>query len=518
MKARSMNLSDRERTIRQRLKNDFIHYAPRCLKIRTKAAKIEPLVLNDAQLLIHNAIEEQLARTGRVRAILLKGRQQGGSTYVEGRFYWRVSHSKGMRAFILTHEDGATSNLFEMVDRYHQNCPALVRPTASTANAKELMFDQLDSGYKVGTAGNKGAGRSGTVQLFHGSEVAFWPNAADHAAGVLQSVPNEPGTEVIFESTAKGLGNYFHKQWQLAEAGQSEYIAIFVPWFIQQEYRMEVPPGFQITTEEEEYRAAYGLELEQIVWRRTKTIELNNDEALFMQEYPATAAEAFQMAGLDPYIKPKIVMAARKCVLVDQPTGPRHLGVDPARFGDDRTSLCLRQGRRAHWIRSYAKKDTMQVAGLVKTAIEELKLDSKLGDRVFIDVGGLGAGVYDRLRETITDKALLVAVNSSESPFDAVKYTNKRAEMWGETLAWLTNQPAQIPDSDELHADLTQIKYSYDSNSALVMEKKADMKKRGLRSPDCADALGLTFARPPTPPKAEQLPQHHNSGGSSWMG
>jgi hypothetical protein len=510
-------LTPREKAIRQRLKDDFLHYAPRCLKIRTKAATIVPLVLNDAQMLIHSAIEEQLGRTGRVRAILLKGRQQGGSTYVEGRFYWKVSHSKGMRAYILTHEDGATVNLFEMVDRYHTNCPALVRPTASTANAKELMFDQLDSGYKVGTAGNKGAGRSGTVQLFHGSEVAFWPNAADHAAGVLQSVPDEPGTEVIFESTAKGLGNYFHKQWQLAEAGQSEYIAIFVPWFIQREYRKEVPPGFQITTEEEEYRATYGLDLEQIVWRRTKTVELNNDEALFMQEYPATAAEAFQMAGLDPYVKPKTVMAARKCRLVDPPIGPRHLGVDPARFGNDRTSLCLRQGRKAHWIRSYSKKDTMEVAGIVKMAIEELKLDSKLGDRVFIDVGGLGAGVYDRLRETIPDKALLVAVNSSESPFDAVKYTNKRAEMWGELNLWLLNQPAEIPDSDELHADLTQIKYSYDSNNALVMEKKADMKKRGLRSPDCADALGLTFARAPVQPKVEDSQENNDYGGGGWM-
>src|SRR5438045_3941432 len=138
MRARSMSLSERERSIRQRLKDDFLHYAPRCLKIRTKAAKIEPLVLNDAQLLIHSKVEDQRDRTGRVRAILLKGRQQGGSTYVEGRFYWKVTHNKGMRAFILTHDDGATTNLFEMVERYHTHCPQLVKPNASTSNAKEL--------------------------------------------------------------------------------------------------------------------------------------------------------------------------------------------------------------------------------------------------------------------------------------------------------------------------------------------------------------------------------------------
>jgi hypothetical protein len=68
--------------------------------------------------------------------------------------------------------------------------------------------------------------------------------------------------------------------------------------------------------------------------------------------------------------------------------------------------------------------------------------------------------------------------------------------MWGEVKEWLINQPAQIPDTDELQADLTQIRYSYDSNNALKMERKEDMKKRGFRSPDMADALGLTFAKP----------------------
>jgi ElaB/YqjD/DUF883 family membrane-anchored ribosome-binding protein len=119
-------------------------------------------------------------------------------------------------------------------------------------------------------------------------------------------------------------------------------------------------------------------------------------------------------------------------------------------------------------------------------------------DQCAIDVGGLGAGVYDRVAEIVSSPEWdgppceIVQVNSSESPIDAKKYTNKRAEMWGETKEWLEKQPAQIPDSDELQADLTQIKYSYDSNNALKMEKKEDMKKRGFRSPDMADALGLT--------------------------
>jgi len=214
-----MILRPRERAIRQRLKDDFLHYAARCLKIRTKAGRVEPFQLNEAQRYIHGRVEEQRARTGKVRAIILKGRQQGCSTYVEGRFYWRVSHSKGVRAFILTHEEEATNNLFELADRYHENCPDLVKPMTGASNAKELYFNKLDSGYKVGTAGNKAVGRSSTIQLFHGSEVGFWPNAQSHAAGILQAIPDEPGTEVWLESTANGIGNYYHQQWQAAESG-----------------------------------------------------------------------------------------------------------------------------------------------------------------------------------------------------------------------------------------------------------------------------------------------------------
>jgi hypothetical protein len=184
-------------------------------------------------------------------------------------------------------------------------------------------------------------------------------------------------------------------------------------------------------------------------------------------------------------------MEARKAT-VEHEYGNKILGVDPARFGDDRTSICFRQGRKVHWIRSYTKKDTMQVAGIVRMAIKEVG-----AEQCAIDIGGLGAGVYDRLIELVSRAECdIVQVNSSESPIDGDKYTNKRAEMWGEIKLWLENQPASIPDSDELMADLTQIKYSYDSNNALKMERKEDMKKRGFRSPDMADSLGLTFAKP----------------------
>ena len=501
-----MELTQKEKKIRQRLKDDFMHYANKCLKIRTKAGKVEQFILNTAQEYIHEKVEDQRKKTGKVRAIILKGRQQGCSTYVEGRFYWRVSHSKGTRAFILTHEEDATSNLFELASRYHDNCPAPVRPSTGHSNAKELYFDKLDSGYKVGTAGNKAVGRSSTVQLFHGSEVGFWPNAQQHAAGIIQAIPDEVGTEAFLESTANGIGNYFHQQWQAAESGESEYIAIFVPWFWQPEYTKQVD-NLSLTQEETDYKEAYKLTDGQIAWRRAKIIELK-DPTLFKQEYPATAAEAFQVSGLDPYISPDIVVIARS--VTAEAVGAKKIGVDPARFGDDRTSICYRQGRKVHWIRSYSKKSTMEVAGIVKMIIDEIN-----PDQVAVDVGGLGAGVYDRLLELVPRGVTqIVPVNSAESPVDATRYTNKRAEMWGEIKDWLIAQPAQLPDSDELHADLTQIRYSYDSNNALKMERKEDMKKRGFRSPDTADSLGLTFAHPVVNKKVAPIKMVSNG----WMG
>jgi hypothetical protein len=485
----------------QTLRTDFELYAKSALKVRSKSGKVDHLRLNRAQRYIHERLEDQRKRTGMVRALILKGRQQGCSTYVEARFFWRTVWAQGVRTFILTHEDQATQNLFEMATRYYDNLPNELKPSVDAQNAKELKFKALDSGYKVGTAGNKSVGRSGTVQLFHGSEVAYWPNALEHAAGVLQTVPNEPGTESILESTANGIGNFFHSQWQLAESGQSPYEAIFVPWYWQEEYTLKPPEGFTATTEEHEYQHQYGLTLGQIAWRRAKTVELNS-EAKFRQEYPANATEAFQTSGDDSLIKPEDVMRARKDKEANE-YGPLVIGVDPARFGDDRTSIVRRRGRVAFNLESHSKKDTMEVAGMCARILR-----SEAVVRMFVDVGGLGAGVVDRLNELgFSDR--VEGVNAGEKALEPDRYSNRRAEMWGQMAEWMKTTPCRIPDNDSLHADLIGPSYKFDSNSRLMIERKEDMKKRGLRSPDEADALALTFAAPVNPVSEAFDPYKH---------
>ena len=282
---------ERERRIRQKLKRDLAHYAKKCLRIRTKSGAVVPLEFNSGQAHLHKQIEQQKRETGRVRVLILKGRQMGISTYIQARFYHLTSHHKGTRAFILTHQDEATKNIFEMAQRFHDHCPELVKPQTGASSAKELHFDQLDSGYRVSTAGTKATGRSATLQYFHGSEVGFWPNAETHAAGALQAVPSSDGSEVLLESTSDGPLGLFHDMYRAAESGQSEYLAVFIPWFWLPEYRAD-NPTFEPTTEEQAYADTHGLDRQQLAWRRLKVRELNGVWN-FRREYPATPDEAF---------------------------------------------------------------------------------------------------------------------------------------------------------------------------------------------------------------------------------
>jgi phage terminase large subunit-like protein len=261
------------------------------LEIRTKSGEIKPLVFNDAQRMLHRKLEDQKRATGKVRALILKGRQQGCSTYVQARYYHRVSWLKGLRAFILTHEDEASKNIFEMAKRFYNRTPPSLTPHLQASNARELLFDEIDSGYRVSTAGTKDTGRSATFQLFHGSEVGYWPHAETHAAGAMQAVPDEDGSEIILESTSNGPRGLFYAMWQQAARGEGDYIAIFIPWFWQHEYRRDAA-GFEPTSEEAAYMRKHDCDAEQMAWRRAKILELHGVWH-FRREYPATPEEAF---------------------------------------------------------------------------------------------------------------------------------------------------------------------------------------------------------------------------------
>lgn len=477
-----------------RFLEDDEFYCSRNLKIRDKSGKILPFVWNEAQRLLHAKIEEQLAKQGWVRVIVLKGRQQGISTYVAARFFKRTSMRFGKRTMIITHLDAATQNLFGIAKTYYELSDDTLKPATKNNNGTELNFSKLRSGYKVATAGSKHAGRSDTIQMLHGSEVAFWPNAKHIMAGLGQTVPLMPGSEAIMESTANGLANMFHGMWTLAVAGKSDYLAVFIPWFIQAEYRRAVPADFELSPEEAEYQESFGLDDEQMAWRQAKTFsDFEGDYDWFDQEYPATPDMAFQRVGHKALVKTLAVTRARK-------VNPKHLkaigahviGVDPARFGDDDTAIIHRQGRKAWGLDKVNGYDTMAVVGKVVRLLE----DDKTIRMAFIDIGGLGAGVYDRLVE-LQYGDRVTAVNFGSKATDERKYFNKRSEMWGEMAEWIADIiTPSIPDDDSLHADLTAPGYRHSSNGQIKLDSKEKIKEELGKSPDGGDALALTFALP----------------------
>lgn len=162
------------------------------------------------------------------------------------------------------------------------------------------------------------------------------------------------------------------------------------------------------------------------------------------------------------------------------------MGIDVARFGDDQSVISFKRGsdaRSIEWIKVRGL-DTMQLSGLAIEKIEQYK-----PDHVFIDGVGVGGGVVDYIRKA---GYLVTEVNAGGRPQDEKRYKNRRAEMWDRMKTWL-QQGGCIPADDELHQDLVGVEYGYDLQQRLQLERKEDMKRRGLASPDCADSLSLHF-------------------------
>lgn len=494
------------------------HYCRTLVSIKSKEGKIVPFEFNAAQRALDAKIAEQVNRRGLVRAIILKARQLGISTWIAARYFRKTSLWSGQNTYILTHEDKATQNLFNMAKGIHERMPLDFKPTATTANANEMLFGKMDSGYRVGTAKNiAGGGRSLTLQNFHGSEVAFWAHAETHFSGVMQAVPLAMGTEMILESTANGLGGVYYDQWVLAEAHKSDFEAIFLPWYIDPMYRREPSQGYQPGTEEEEYATLYDLDEHQLCWMHFKNIELHGQPGvicpLFRQEYPANAAEAFQTANVDSYIQSPAVLLARRRTLPDQNHMPRVLGVDVARGGNDRTRIIDRQGRKAGGlINKSVNLDDEYVLAEKLAIILKNRTDIR---RCFIDVTSFGAGCFDILRNNGFE-GRVVGVHFGSGANEPERYANKRSEIWGRMKDWFADPAGvDIPDDDELHRHIVAPGYRYKGfdGEQLLLEKKELIKKRLGFSPDGGDALALTFTETHVPLESEGTEKKDGYGG-----
>jgi hypothetical protein len=165
-------------------------------------------------------------------------------------------------------------------------------------------------------------------------------------------------------------------------------------------------------------------------------------------------------------------------------------GLDVARFGSASSVLCKRQGRQILAMQTWRGLDLMQLTGAVVAEFESCQPRQE-PITICVDSIGVGGGVCDRLRELGLPA---IGVNTSESPALRVTYLNLRAELWFKLKAWLEARDVSLPKDDHLLAELVAVKYKFTSSGKLQIESKDEMRKRGLSSPDRADAVCLTFA------------------------
>jgi hypothetical protein len=311
--------------LRARLYRDTPFWAAHCAKIADRRAQLVPLKPNGAQLKLEAALEAQREAGLPMRAIVLKARKLGFSTYVQAVIMHRITQRPLQRALVVAQDSKTAGELFAIGQRMWENLPADpvlgLKPGRMHHRTGRLMhFGEesvreraranvgLDSKLEVDTANEVEAGRGFTYHLLHLSEVAFWAQRGKMLA-LLNAVPDEPDTMVVKESTANGA-NHFKVDWDRAVAGESEYAAVFAAWHEDLEYAL----AFRSTDEhgefveqigegawgEDEPRliAEFGCTPEQLNWRRKAIVDKCESDLLkFKQEYPASAEEAFIASG-----------------------------------------------------------------------------------------------------------------------------------------------------------------------------------------------------------------------------
>ncbi len=274
-------------------------YMEKFLKIRDKKSQLIQFKLNPAQTIVEDLMQKCEREKRLKRFIVLKARQMGLSTYFEGAIFHDTSTNSLKNSMIIAHEEKATSNLFQMSKLYYEELPDVIRPMKRLSNEKALTFEnpssdenekQKNSGLRskitVATANTVDTGRSATIHNLHASEVAFFPNAKVTMLGLLQCVPDELNTLVVLESTANGVGDYFHQMWQMAVKGENDFIPVFLAWFTDPTYSRSFPTketrnefirkidavyydqfGKKVNTYEYNLKEKYDLTYEQLYWR-----------------------------------------------------------------------------------------------------------------------------------------------------------------------------------------------------------------------------------------------------------
>ena len=278
------------------------------LKILTKERGVVRLgdVMNYAQRELVMECERQLRENGQIRIITLKARQIGISTVIEAVIFALSILFRDFHSLILSHEKDSAEHILTMTKRYWSTYLFKDFHDEKYNGRTHLAWSDLGSDIKIATAKNEDAGRSKTIQALHASEVAFWDGAELLMNGLRNSIPNFGLTAIFLESTANGIGNYFHRMWNEASKRENEYEPMFFPWWKHPEYTADYLSNEDISKfvldklddEERELRRQFNVSDERLIWRRWAIKNLcQGDLEKFHQEYPATPHQAFISTG-----------------------------------------------------------------------------------------------------------------------------------------------------------------------------------------------------------------------------
>lgn len=322
----------------RRIQKDFPFFAETCLMIKTKEDGIVPFRLNKAQRFLWSKIKEREDAGEPVRIIILKARQLGMSTFVQGYLMWKAVTQPATNGLVVSHMKDHASRLFEKIELMYDRLPKpLYDEMQSVRNSKKTGLKLSWGGTQqtsihVETAGNKNLGRGDTINFCHLSEMAFYDDAEDIVFGLNASIPKGAKSAVIIESTANGMGNYFARQWKRAKESKSNYIPIFLPWFWDEKNQIEWKPGTPpLSAEERDIKNKFGLTKAQMLWRRTSIEDdCDGDVEKFKQENPADEQEGFLISGRPVFHKPSVEQMLREAHKYEYREGIlEHDGVKP---------------------------------------------------------------------------------------------------------------------------------------------------------------------------------------------
>jgi hypothetical protein len=484
--------------------SDFESFCEKHLKILDFQGKLIPFKLNTPQRRFIRTVLKQWKDTGMIRVVITKARKMGFTTVITAFLFWITVTKKNKMALAGTHLEDTNSVLVGIYKRFAENYPEKLLPTVKDDNASGMSFKHTGSSYSVKTASNtENVGRGFTGQMLHISEIAHIDNAEKLPASLFSAVADEDDSMIFLESTANGMGNYHHSLFLQAERRDPgcEYIAFFAPWFEDDRYQKEVPPGFILTDEEKKEKALYNLTDRQIAWRRSKLATMGKTPkqalAQFKQEYPANSTEAFQYSAVDSYLEADLILEA-----MNRPPyrsyGAIVAGFDPSNKGKDRDAFIYRQGANMWGLETPMFGEDFEA----RVAFLKRKLDGPIKiDMLFIDAGGGGYQLVSRLHSDNDGYRKRVRYIESGSLADNQLIAHlKRDEMFVNFLELLTDKHAPLSidvgdKRDIFLQDLTATGYTTDQKNRPKMESKEHMKARGVRSTDLTDAATLTTAQ-----------------------